>query len=112
MPATPFAAVLDRIDRASQSMLSDALATWVPSTGEPAREDVAVIFGIETIDAFLAKRSDAIKYLLADLPGLRKGEAITITQNGVAAEYVVGDTGLLTATRGIAWLNSKRGACA
>jgi len=111
MASAPFAAMLDDIDRQTQSMLSDALATWFPSTGEPACEEVSVIFGLEEVDAFSGKRTEAIKYLLADLPGLRKGESITIVHGATSAEYVVGDTGLLSATRGIAWLNSKR-ACA
>lgn len=112
MPAAPFAAVLDDIDRHTQSMLSDALATWFPSTGEPAREGVSVIFGLEVVDGFSGKRTDAIKYLLADLPGLRKGEAVTVVRGATVAEYVVGDTGLLSEARGVAWLNSKRGDCA
>lgn len=111
MASAPFAAMLDDIDRQTQSMLSDALATWFPSTGEPACEEVSVIFGLEEHGAFSGKFTEAIKYLLADLPGLDKGESITVVRGVTAAEYVVSDTGLLSATRGIAWLNSKR-ACA
>lgn len=112
MPRLPFAAVLDRIDRVSQSMLADALATWIPSTGEPVCEGVQVLFSVEPVDALNGTRMDAIKYLLADLPGLRKGESITVVRGSVEVEYTVSDTDLLAPTRGIAWLNSKRGACA
>ncbi len=108
MPRPPFAAVMDRIDRVSQSMLADALANWIPSSGEPACEGVGVLFSRESVDAFSGKRMDAIKYLLSDLPGLRKGECISVVRGGVAAEYEVGNTDLLTATRGIAYLNSRR----
>lgn len=111
MPPLPFAAVQDRIDRVTQSALSDALLTWYPSSGEAARTDIPVLFRTQPAEAFEKKTMPSIEYLTADLPGLRRSETVSIARGEQAADYVIGNIDPLSPGRAIAWLNSRAGAC-
>ena len=109
MALPDFAAILDQVDRVTQSALSDATVTWYPGGGEAACSDVAVFFKSELVDGLERKSATCIEYLTADLPGLRRTEVITVVRAGRSDDYVVGNIERLGPARSLAWLNSRAG---
>jgi hypothetical protein len=91
--ATPFADVLARTARVTQAMLADSRVIWHPSSGEAACE-AAVIFEVVEGGGSIsgrAPRLDEFEFLKADLPGIAKGETVTIVRAGVESEMVLLD---------------------
>lgn len=109
MAQPDFAAILDQVDRVTQSSLSDATVTWYPGGGEAVCSDVPVFFKTELVEGLERKSATCIDYLIADLPGLRRTEVITVTRAGRSDYYVVGNIERLSASRSLAWLNSRAG---